>query len=71
MLTPGVIWAYLCDHLDVARLTEWINHQHPLKEEGNPSIPWPYTSSITDDMLLVLERCPAHIKDDLLDLLAR
>ncbi|ELT89138.1 hypothetical protein CAPTEDRAFT_221770 [Capitella teleta] len=70
VLTPSVIWGYLCDHLDVARLEEWINHQYPLQPSGNSAVPWPYNLAIMDDMLLMLDRCPLHIKDDLLDLLA-
>ena len=72
MLTPSVIWEYLCDHLDVQRLKEWINHQFPMEShQSNAVVPWPYNLSIMDNMLLMLDRCPSVVKDDLLDLLAR
>jgi hypothetical protein len=71
VLPPNVIWEYYCDHLDLMRLEEWISAQYPLSPASTSPSPWPYNQPITDEMLLITERCPSFIKDHLLDLLAR
>ena len=71
-ISSAMVWSYLTSHLDIRRLSEWMESRYPLSPEaGDTPVGWPYTLSLEVELLDRLEQCPTYLREQVLNVAAR